>query len=67
MLLVELRHRADAVRTQELLLVEHARQDAPQPAGIDQRRHGPSGGIGVLRAQRVHASHQLRNVVEARA
>ena len=55
------------MRAQEFLLVQHPRQDPPQPCAIDERRDGPAGGIHVLRPSRVDAGQQLRYVSEAPA
>ncbi len=52
------RQRADAVRAEELGLVEHARQDAPQLALVDDGQHAPVGHAG--QAGQVHVGDQLR-------
>ena len=58
-LLVELRERPDAVRPEEFVLVEHLRQDPPEPLLVDQRQDSPLGHALLPRARRVHRRREL--------
>ena len=68
MLEVAARDRADAVRAEELVLVEHASQDPPQPVLVDERRasRGPSGlGPGQVGERRAASEKCSANAVDA--
>src|SRR4029077_517658 len=65
MLEVMARKCADAVRAQELLLIQHAREDASQPLLIDEREDSAARYATVLRAGGVHTIEQLRHALHA--
>ncbi len=64
-LLVELGQRANAVGTEELVLVEHLRENPPEPLRLDQGRDPPLGHPQVPRARRVDGVHELRHLRQA--
>ena len=59
--LVEPGQGADAVGAQELVLVEHLREDSTKPLRVDQRQHAPSGHSVVIRSDRMHRRRQFRH------
>ena len=78
MLLVELRDRADAVGAQELVLVEHLRENPAEPLRVDQgqqsparpRRNAPgrsgassSNSSGIRRSAFLDVAHRPRNAL----
>ena len=62
---MELRERADAVGAQELVLVEHLRQDPAEPLRVDQGQDAPLGHAEMTRAGGVHGLHQFGHPVQA--
>ena len=58
-LLVELGERADAVGAQELVLVEHLREDPAKPLRVDQGQDPPLGHAQMSRARGVDGLHQF--------
>ena len=59
-LLMELGERADAVGAEELVLVEHLRQDPAQPLRVDHGHDPPLVHAEMPRAGRVHGLLQAR-------
>src|SRR5262245_1888610 len=62
MLLMDARQRADAVGAEELPLVEHPRENAAQPLGVDDSENTPVVGASMLLAGGMNSIAQLRCV-----
>ena len=60
MVFVELGQRANAVRAQKLVLVEHLRQNSAETFRIDQRQNGPPGHSIVIWSDRMHRRSTVR-------
>ena len=60
-----MRERADAVGAEELVLVEHAREDAAQPLRVDQRQDAALGHAQMARAGGMDGSQQLGHLAQA--
>ncbi len=65
MLLVELGERADAVGAQELVLVEHLREDPAKPLRVDQGQDPPLRHAQVSRARGVDGLQQFGHPAQA--
>ena len=64
-LLVELGERADAVGAQELVLVEHLREDPAEPLRIDQGDDPPVGHAEMPRARGVDGLPEFGHPAQA--
>ena len=58
-LLVELGKRADAIRAQELVFVEHLRKDPAEPLRVDQSHYPPLRHAEVSRARGMHGLQEF--------